>query len=380
MKDYLGFEIGPIRPPSEAESLLVRVTRNCPWNKCEFCTIYKGERFSLRDKEHVINDINIVKDAIVVLSNKGYSFAEANDKLDEIREKAGENGDFAISSAMTIYRMGVKSVFLQDADTMIAKPDDLVEIIKHIREVFPTVERVTSYGRSSTISRISDKDMKRIAEAGLNRIHMGMESGSNKVLELINKGTTKEKHIAAGKKVVEVGMDLSVYYMPGLGGKEFSEENAIETADAINMINPSYVRIRTLAVSENSLLNEKYLDGTFTRTNDTDMVIELKMMIENLEGIDSNIVSDHIINLIPEVNGKMPKDKNKMIDAIDWYLNLSDEDKIIYRIGRRTGIMYDSEAFNSEALKNKIIGIMRKEGIDKNNIDYVTDNLINRYI
>ena len=380
MKDYLGFEIGPIRPPSEAESLLVRVTRNCPWNKCEFCTIYKGERFSLRDKEHVINDINIVKDAIVVLSNKGYSFAEANDKLDEIREKAGENGDFAISSAMTFYRMGMKSVFLQDADTMIAKPDDLVEIIKHIREVFPTVERVTSYGRSSTISRISDKDMKRIAEAGLNRIHMGMESGSNKVLELINKGTTKEKHIAAGKKVVEVGMDLSVYYMPGLGGKEFSEENSIETADAINMINPSYVRIRTLAVSENSLLNEKYLDGTFTRTNDTDMVIELKMMIENLEGIDSNIVSDHIINLIPEVNGKMPKDKNKMIDAIDWYLNLSDEDKIIYRIGRRTGIMYDSEAFNSEALKNKIIGIMRKEGIDKNNIDYVTDNLINRYI
>ena len=380
MDKYLGFELGPIRPPSEANSLLIRVTRNCPWNKCEFCTIYKGEKFSLRDKEHVINDIDIVKAAVDVLSDKNYSFTEVNDRLDNIRERAGEEGDYAISSAVSFYRMGMKSVFLQDADTMIARPDDLVEILKYIKSVFPSVERITSYGRSSTIARITDENMKRMAEAGLNRIHMGMESGSDKVLDLIRKGTTKEKHIIAGKKVMGSGIELSVYYMPGLGGKEYSEENAMETADTINQINPSYVRIRTLAISEISPLNEKYIKGELTRTNDTDMVIELKWMLESLKNIQSNIVSDHIINLIPEVNGKMPKDKQKMIDAINWYLDLSNEDKCIYRVGRRMGIIYDREMFYSEQLRNKVIGIMKREGIDEHNIDSFTDNLINKYI
>ena len=380
MDNYLGFELGPIRPPSEANSLLLRVTRNCPWNKCEFCTIYKGEKFSLRDKEHVIKDIDTVKAAVDVLSFKEYSFTEVNDRLDEIREMAGESGDYAISSAVNFYRMGMKSVFLQDADTMIARPDDLVDILKHIKRVFPSVERITSYGRSSTIARITDENMKRMAEAGLNRIHMGMESGSDKVLDLIRKGTTKEKHIIAGKKVMGSGIELSVYYMPGLGGKEYSKENAMETADAINQINPSYVRIRTLAISEISPLNEKYVKGELTRTNDTDMVTELKCMLENLKNIQSNIVSDHIINLIPEVNGKMPKDKQKMIDAINWYLDLPNEDKCIYRVGRRMGMIYDREMFYSDQLRNKVMGIMRREGIDENNIDCFTDNLINKYI
>jgi radical SAM superfamily enzyme YgiQ (UPF0313 family) len=380
MDNYLGFELGPIRPPSEANSLLLRVTRNCPWNKCEFCTIYKGEKFSLRDKEHVIKDIDTVKAAVDVLSFKEYSFTEANDRLDEIREMAGESGDYAISSAVNFYRMGMKSVFLQDADTMIARPDDLVDILKHIKRVFPSVERITSYGRSSTIARITDENMKRMAEAGLNRIHMGMESGSDKVLDLIRKGTTKEKHIIAGKKVMGSGIELSVYYMPGLGGKEYSKENAMETADAINQINPSYVRIRTLAISEISPLNEKYVKGELTRTNDTDMVMELKWMLEGLKNIQSNIVSDHIINLIPEVNGKMPKDKQKMIDAINWYLDLPNEDKCIYRVGRRMGMIYDREMFYSDQLRNKVMGIMRREGIDENNIDCFTDNLINKYI
>ena len=109
--------------------------------------------------------------------------------------------------------------------------------------------------------------MKRIADAGLNRVHMGMETGSDTALELVKKGTTKEKHILGGQRVKEAGIELSVYYMPGLGGTEYSYENAVETADAINKIDPDYIRIRTLAVSGNSLLSEDYEKNIFHRTN-----------------------------------------------------------------------------------------------------------------
>ena len=142
--------------------------------------------------------------------------------------------------------------------------------------------------------------MKRIAEAGLNRIHIGMETGSDVILKLVDKGTTKAKQILAGQKVKAAGIELSEYFIPGLGGNEYSELNALETADALNQINPDFIRIRTLAVTERGSLMEDYKKGIFTRANDTKMVEELLLMIENLQGITSTIVSsDHIINLLP---------------------------------------------------------------------------------
>ena len=371
MREY---EVGPIRPPSEAESLLLRVTRNCPWNKCKFCTLYKGEKFSIRSNEDIFRDIDLVKASIDIMeNNEEVSYSD-------LMKDIPENSEWAISSAVSFYRNGMKSVFLQDADTMIIKPDDMVEILNYLKKTFPKLERITSYGRSSSLSHISIEDMKRIADAGLNRVHMGMETGSDTALELVKKGTTKEKHILGGQRVKEAGIELSVYYMPGLGGTEYSYENAVETADAINKIDPDYIRIRTLAVSGNSLLSEDYEKNIFHRTNDTKIVQELRLMISELEGISSTVVSDHIINLIPEVNGKLPEEKEKMIAAIDWYLNLSEEDKMIYRIGRRTGIIISRKAFGNEVLRLRTERIIKKEGINHDNIDMFTDQLISRYI
>ncbi|MBC8159204.1 MAG: radical SAM protein, partial [Alphaproteobacteria bacterium] len=174
------------------------------WNKCTFCELYKGEKFSLRPKEHVMEDIRAVRRCV-----------------EAIRKNELPGGDdWAYYSARNWVQNGMQSVFLQDANSMIVKPDVLVEILDFLRAQFPEIRRITSYARSHTISRIRDEDLKHIAEAGLNRIHIGMETGCDAVLKLVNKGTDKAAQILAGQRVKAAGIELSEYVMPGLGGME----------------------------------------------------------------------------------------------------------------------------------------------------------------
>lgn len=227
---------------------------------------------------------------------------------------------------------------------------------------------------------MDEDDLKRIAKAGLNRIHIGMESGCDKVLELVEKGVVKEQHVLAGQKIMRSGIELSEYYMPGLGGLEYLEENALESADALNQINPDFIRIRTLAVPNKTLLHEDYVNGVFKRTTDVDMVRELLIFIKNLDGITSTIKSDHILNLITEVEGKFPEDKVKMVDALEKFLSLGEEDQMIYRIGRRTGIMNRLFHIENESKRGRIKEIIEKNNITLENIDAVTDSLIKKFI
>ena len=235
-ESYTGFEQGPIRPPSESGSLLIRVTRNCPWNRCTFCSLYKNTKFSLRPVSHVLKDIDLIRSYVERIKNGDTTFSPISQ---------GEG--MAFHAALTWVRNGMKSVFLQDSNSLVIKPDNLVTILQYLTDTFPEVERITSYARSHTIARISDQNLDRMAAAGLNRIHVGMESASDKVLSLIQKGTDKAMQISAGRKVKQAGMQLSEYFMPGLGGKVLSREHALETADALNQINPDFIRLRTLA-------------------------------------------------------------------------------------------------------------------------------------
>ncbi|MCT4607497.1 MAG: radical SAM protein [Marinisporobacter sp.] len=381
MEIYNGFEIGTIRPPSEAESLLLRITRNCPWNQCKFCTLYKGEKFSIRAKEHIFKDIDLIKVCIDIFKQ----IEDARNKgrqplLDILKESLGSGNNWAYHSAISWYRSGMKSVFLQDANSMIIKPDDMVEILNYIRKNFKEVERITSYARSHTIARMSDEDLKRIADAGLNRIHIGMETAADEVLKLVKKGVDKGTHILAGQKVKRTNIELSEYFMPGLGGSEYSKENALETADALNQINPDFIRIRTLAVTNQSLLFDDYKKGIFTRTNDTKMVEEILLLIENLNGISSTIKSDHILNLIPEVEGVLPRDKEKMISALKWYLELNAEEQMIFRVGRRTGIMNSRYDLSEPNRRKRVRTIIKENNITVNNVDEIIDETMKRFI
>jgi hypothetical protein len=295
---YSGFEQGPIRPPSEAESLLIRVTRNCPWNKCKFCPVYKGTRFSRRPLEDVLRDIDAVGRHVKILRRLG----EKGSRLLEADIAAAysdlESEDMAaLTAAWNWYRAGMKSIFLQDANSLLIDPRDMVTILHRLKEHFPWAERITSYSRSQTLAKLTDDEMKEIAEAGLNRIHVGFESGSDPVLDFVQKGATKALHAEAGTRVKRAGIELSAYYMPGLGGRALWRENALDTADLMNMVNPDFIRIRTLAVPDRAPLYADLEAGRFEKCPDSETAQELLLFLQNLKGITSTVRSDHILNL-----------------------------------------------------------------------------------
>ncbi len=370
---YMGYEIGPIRPPSEARSLLLRVSRNCPWNNCRFCGLYKDKPFSIRKPQDVMADIDQLKKMITAL--EGISTYSQEDKQKIISELYEQDAN-AYHMALTWKQSNYASVFLQDADSLAIKPTHLIQILEYLKSQFPEIQRITAYSSSRTIKRISGDDLNKIGSAGLNRIHIGMESGCNEVLDNVAKGATYEDHVASGRKIKAAGIELSEYYMPGLGGKEKLQESAIDTALAMNAINPDFIRIRTLAVGKKLLIAKDYQDGTRTRTTDEDVVKELLIFLEKLEGIDSTIVSDHFLNLIPEFEGKLPEDKEKMANHLKWFLELDETQKMIYQLGRRTGRIHSQKDFYNQALQKQITQLIDEHRINPDNIHQVINQLM----
>jgi hypothetical protein len=274
----------------------------------------------------------------------------------------------------------MKSIFLQDSNSLIIKPDDLIKILKKIRKNFPWVERITSYARSSTIIKIENKDLKSIGDAGLNRIHIGLESGSDEILKMVKKGATKEIHIKAGKKVKKAKIELSEYIMPGLGGVNLSRIHAIESADAINLINPDFIRLRPLAIPENIPLYNQFRSGIFKKCSDLMVVKELLLFIEKLDGIDSVLKSDHILNLFSNLEGKFPIDKEKMMKILTDFLNLKPKEQRLYQLGRRLGILSRLEDLENPFLISKVKKFYNDLNVTSGNIDDITDNLMMRFI
>ncbi len=380
-EEYQGFEQGPIRPPSEAYSLLVRVTRNCPWNHCTFCPVYKDSRFSIRSKDHVIKDIDSVYQSVEIIQKT--IDGEGKVPLAEVQKAAG-NGDNldprAFNAALNWIRGGMRSVFIQDANSLIIKPSDLVEILTHLKTCFPWVERITSYARSHTIARISDDNLKAIRDAGLNRIHIGLESGSDKVLKMIKKGVTKETQIKAGLKVKKAGMELSEYVMPGLGGKAYSKEHAVETADALNQINPDFIRLRTLAIPNSVALYDDYETGRFEKCTDLMMAEEVLLFIESLNGITSVLKSDHILNLFQNLEGKLPEEKENMLNIVRRFLAMTPDRQCVYQVGRRLGYFSRLSDLENPRRLERAEKACRQFGITPENVDEVIDELMRRFI
>ncbi len=333
------FEQGPIRPPSEAGSLLLRFTRNCPWNKCEFCITYKGARFSKRSLDEIFRDIDavvaIIEDVKERSWREGYGGQITRSLVSEILRDPILHEQYK-HVAVWLYR-GTYNVFIQDANSLIMKTDELVKALTYLKQRIPKIKRITSYARASTLVRKSVQELKELKDAGLTRIHVGMESGCDKVLKFIKKGVTSKQLIESGKKVKEAKITLSEYIMPGLGGKEFSKEHSKSSAQILNEINPDFIRLRTLQVIPGTPLYDKLIKGEFKPLSEDEVVLEIRDFISRLENITSTITSDHIRNLLEEVEGNYPEDKQKMINIIDEYLSMSDEDRQLFRLGRRGG-------------------------------------------
>jgi hypothetical protein len=360
------FEIGPIRPPNESNSLLIRVTRNCDWNKCKFCSCYKGQKFEIRNVEEIKRDIAVAK----IL----------RDRIMEITIKAGQSGGMQKVIGMVLkdppnesFRNvalwllgGGENIFLQDSNALILKTEDLGQILVNLKTSFPRVKRITSYTRSHTAMKKKPVELLQLRQAGLSRLHIGLESGYDPILQYMNKGETAEMHIIGGRKVVESGISLSEYVILGLGGKDMSSQHAKHTASVLNEIDPEFIRLRTLTINSQVPLSEDIEAGRFIRATDEEIVRELRLFIEKLS-VHSNLVSDHVSNLLPELQGKLPDDKQKLIAIIDRFEGLSVMKKANFMVGRRVGLyknlvdLEDSQRYDLvEQIKFKLNQIDKK--------------------
>jgi len=278
-----------IRPPSEAKSLLIRTVRGCNWNRCLFCGIYDyfDTPYSERGLDEVIKDIDTLSDMY---------------------------GDI------------FKTAFLGDANPLALPTDFLVAVLTHLRKKFPSLTRVTSYARASSLAKKSAEELRAIHDAGLDRAHVGMESGSDAVLKLQKKGTSQAQLIDAGEKTMASGMELSYYFLLGLGGLALWEDHVKGTAFVINEVKPHFVRVRRLWIHPMSRLMEKINAGEFREQTPEGTVIELRDLVKALDPSPTVLACDHANNYI-QVFGRLDEDKQEMLRLINTFLELPEQQR-----------------------------------------------------
>ncbi|HPA16290.1 MAG TPA: radical SAM protein [Verrucomicrobiae bacterium] len=337
------FETGPIRPPSEAGSILLRLTRNCHWNRCAFCPVYKRERFSVRKVDEVKGDIDAMSAIAGRICGRVGGHRGGRGMREAIVEAVrgldlgdGEHRECVRQVAFWLAQ-GMRNMFLQDADALVLRTEQLVEILRYARATFPTIERITTYARAKTISRKSPDELKALRAAGLNRIHIGMESGSDAVLSLVQKGVTQDEQIRAGRNVMAAGIELSEYFMPGLGGRELSDQHAVDSAAVLSAVNPTFIRLRSTVPVPGTPLHDMMAEGRWAPLTEEEKVREIRLCIERIEGVTSTVQSDHIMNLLEGVAGTLPDGKRQILELIDRFLDMDPADREAFIVGRRAG-------------------------------------------
>ena len=276
-----------IRPPVEAYSLLIAVTGGCSWNKCKFCGTYKGMYGTTQD----------------------YALRPIEDVKEDIDQAAK-------------YNYHGFPVFLAGGNPTSAPTDYLVEIIKYVRIKLRNVQRVSCYSKALDVLRKTDEELVKLAEAGLDIVYMGLESGSNIVLRLMKKGTTAASFIKAGKRLLNAGIKLSLYIILGLGGHKYSEDHVKETARVLTEINPTIFRFRTLTISPSTPLWEDLQSGDFTLLSPVENLKEERDIIANLgENVTSQVFNDHVSNYCSIESANIKIDREMFIKTIDSFMD-----------------------------------------------------------
>lgn len=276
-----------IRPPVEAYSILIPVTGGCSWNKCRFCGTYRGIYGGIQD--YAIRPIEDVKKDIDDYAKRNYKGFP---------------------------------VFLAGGNPTSAPTDYLVEIISYVREKIPDVRRVSSYAKALDILRKSDEELKQLADAGLDIVYMGLESGSSKILRIMKKGTNAEAMIKAGTRILNAGIKLSLYILLGLGGKALSEEHVKGTAKVLTEINPTIFRFRTLNILPNTPLWEDWKSGRFELLSPVENLREERDIIVKLgPNVDSQVFNDHVSNYCSIESANIKEDREYFIKTLESFIN-----------------------------------------------------------
>jgi len=270
-----------IRPPSEANAIIIQVTVGCSHNKCTFCGAYKDPNKKFR-----------------VRSN----------------EKITENLAFAAR-----YCGRQKRVFLADGDALILPHKRLLSLFQQIKSSLPQVNRIAMYGNARAIRSKTVEELKELKRRGLHRIYMGLESGDNDVLAFVKKCETAESMIDAGRRVKEAGIFLSVTVLLGLGGTEGSSKHAYESAQVLNNMQPKQIAALCLMPLSNTELGKQYEAGEFQLPDANGMLIELHELIKHINCDPVQFMANHASNYLP-LQGRLCRDKEKMLNTIELAL------------------------------------------------------------
>lgn len=220
-----------------------------------------------------------------------------------------------IETAQGIYGARPRTVFIGDSNSLALAPETLAKILGHLYEHFPATERVTSYARARTLCKKSVDELRLIRQAGLTRLHVGLETGDPELLKEIKKGATPEQMVQGCLRAKEAGFEVSLYVLAGIGGQEKWRQHAEGTAAVLNQVDPHFIRIRTYVPTPYSPLWDKVQQGSFQLASAETILREQRRLVELLR-VTSQYLSDHISNYVP-VYGKLPGDKPSMLQTID---------------------------------------------------------------
>ena len=265
-----------IRPPNEAESIILQVTLGCSHNKCAFCGAYKDKKFAIKDDKIIMEDIA-----------------------------------FAAENMKDLHR-----VFLADGDALILPQERLVKILREIKLQLPWISRVGTYGNAKSIARKTLDELKELKGLGLGIVYMGLESGDDETLIKMHKHDTASVMIAQGKKIQEAGMKLSVTVLLGLAGHPRSEIHARETGRVLSAIDPQHVGALSLMLIPGTPLYTDWKNGRFTPLGPLELLQELRIMIEHTNLSQGLFYANHASNYLP-LQVRLPRDKNKALALID---------------------------------------------------------------
>jgi len=274
------YEGNIIRPPSEANSILLQVTVGCSHNKCTFCGTYRGERFKIKSDDIIMQDI---------------AFA-AN------------------------YCKRQRRVFLCDGDALIIPQKRLMAILNAIREQLPWVTRVGAYGNAKSIKMKTDEQLKELRANGLGILYMGLESGDDTTLAAIGKGQRAEQMIAMGQKAKAAGIKLSITVILGIAGRERSHIHAESTGKVLSAIDPDYVGALSLMLVPNTPLYADFRAGRFPLLEKEEMLRELRILFDNTHLSQGMFHANHASNYLP-IRARMPKDRQAVLALIDQALD-----------------------------------------------------------
>jgi radical SAM superfamily enzyme YgiQ (UPF0313 family) len=269
---------GPIyRPPSEADSLLIQATVGCPHNKCTFCMVYKdGVAFKVRPTAEIRADL---------------------------------------AAARASYGHRVRTIFFPAGNTIAMPTEALADICQYSYTLFPDLQRVTVYGSAQYIHQKGLDKLRRLAAAGLSRIHVGLESGDDEILTRIRKGSSREVQIAAGQTLRQCGIEVSEYVILGIGGQERTAQQAAATASAINAIEPDYLRLRTFVPKIHTPLLTEVLEGRFQMLSPHGVIKETMALLDGIS-VSTWVTSDHYTNYV-NIEGRLPEDREKMLRILE---------------------------------------------------------------